>query len=87
MKRKEVTFLSVLGMAVLITIMTTSMSFAAPALALGHFNKPSGLADFGGLPTNDKTNDFGGLDKDHSSGYDTFLDGTNSAISGLMKKK
>ena len=83
MKRKEVTFLSVLGMAVLITIMTTSMSFAAPALALGHFNKPSGLADFGGLPTNDKTNDFGGLDKDHSSGYDTFLDGTNSAISGF----
>ena len=83
MKRKEVTFLSVLGMAVLITIMTTSMSFAAPALALGHFNKTSGLADFGGLPTNDKTNDFGGLDKDHSSGYDTFLDGTNSAISGF----
>ena len=83
MKRKEATFLSMLGMAVLITIMTTSMSFAAPALALGHFNKSSGLADFGGLPTNDKTNDFGGLDKDHSSGYDTFLDGTNSAISGF----
>ena len=83
MKRKEATFLSMLGMAVLITIMTTSMSFAAPALALGHFKKPSGLADFGGLPTNDKTNDFGGLDKDHSSGYDTFLDGTNSAISGF----
>ena len=83
MKRKEATFLSMLGMAVLITIMTTSMSFAAPALALGDFNRPSGLADFGGLPTNDKTNDFGGLDKDHSSGYDTFLDGTNSAISGF----
>jgi hypothetical protein len=83
MKRNEATFLSMLGMAVLITIMTTSMSFAAPALALGHFNKPSGLADFGGLPTNDKTNDFGGSDKDHSSGYDTFLDGTNSAISGF----
>ena len=83
MKRKEATFLSMLGMAVLITLMTTSMSFAAPALAQEHFNKPSGLADFGGLPTNDKTNDFGGLDKDHSSGYDTFLDGTNSAISGF----
>jgi hypothetical protein len=83
MKRKEATFLSMLGMTVLITLMTTSMSFAAPALAQGYFNKPSGLADFGGLPTNDKTNDFGGLDKDHSSGYDTFLDGTNSAISGF----
>ena len=83
MKRKEATFLSMLGMAVLITIMTTSMSFAAPALALGHFNKPSGLADLGGLPMNDKTNDFGGLDKDHSSGYDTFLDGTSGALSGF----
>ena len=80
MKRKEATFLSMLSMGVLITIMTTSMSLATPALAL---EQPGGLADFGGLPTNDKTNDFGGLDKDHSSGYDTFLDGTNSAISGF----
>jgi hypothetical protein len=83
MKRKESTFLSVLGMALLVTVMTTLLSLAAPALALGQFNTPSGSADFSGLPTNKKTNDLGGLDKDHSSGYDTLLDGTNSAISGF----
>ncbi|CAN5216596.1 hypothetical protein BH18THE2_BH18THE2_07870 [soil metagenome] len=84
MKTKEATFLLMLGIGALITIMTTSMSFAAPALALGHFNKPSGLADFGGLPTNDKTSGIGGhLDNDHKSGYDTFLDGTSGALSGF----
>jgi hypothetical protein len=84
MKTKEATFLSMFGMGVLITIMTTSMSFASPASALGHFNKPSGLADFGGLPTTDKTSDIGGhLDNDHKSGYDTFLDGTSGALSGF----
>ena len=51
---------------------------------LGHFNKPSGLADLGGLSTSDKTSGFGGhLDNDHKSGYDTFLDGTSGALSGF----
>jgi hypothetical protein len=69
MKRKQTTTsLALFGMALLATVMTTSISYATPASALSHFNKPNGLADFGGLPMSDKTTDFGGLlDKDGAS--------------------
>ncbi|HEV2875898.1 MAG TPA: hypothetical protein VGW09_01330, partial [Nitrososphaeraceae archaeon] len=79
-KKQTTTTLALVGMAILTTLMTTTINYATPASALGHFEEPNGLADFSGLPTSDKTSEFDGLlDKDHRSGYDTFLDGTSGA--------
>ena len=67
-----------LGKVVLATVMPT------PALVLSYFDKPSGIADLGGLPTSDKTSDlWGHLDNDHKRGYDTFLDETSGVLSGF----
>ena len=83
-KKQTTTTLALVGMAILTTVMTTTINYATPASALGHFEEPNGLADFSGLPTSDKTSEFDGLlDKDHRSGYDTFLDGTSGALSGF----
>jgi hypothetical protein len=82
-KKQTTTTLALVGMAILSTVMTTTIN-VTPASALGHFKEPNGLADFSGLPMSDKTSDFDGLlDKDHRSGYDTFLDGTSGALSGF----
>lgn len=83
-KKQTTTTLALVGMAILTTVMTTTINYVTPASALGHFKEPNGLADFSGLPMSDKTSDFDGLlDKDHRSGYDTFLDGTSGALSGF----
>ena len=83
-KKQTTTTLALVGMAILTTVMTTTINYVTPASALGHFKEPNGLADFSGLPMNDKTSEFDGLlDKDHRSGYDTFLDGTSGALSGF----
>ena len=83
-KKQTTTTLALVGMALLTTIMTTTINYVTPASALGHFKEPNGSADFSGLPMNDKTSEFDGLlDKDHRSGYDTFLDGTSGALSGF----
>src|SRR5918999_493035 len=83
-KKQTTTTLALVGMALLTTVMTTTINHVTPASALGHFKEPNGLADFSGLPMNDKTSEFDGLlDKDHRSGYDTFLDGTSGALSGF----
>ena len=83
-KKQTTTTLALVGMAILTTVMTTTLNYVTPASALGHFKEPNGLADFSGLPMNDKTSEFDGLlDKDHRSGYDTFLDGTSGALSGF----
>src|ERR671911_229492 len=83
-KKQTTTTLALVGMAILTTVMTTTINYVTPASALGHFKEPNGLSDFSGLPMNDKTSEFDGLlDKDHRSGYDTFLDGTSGALSGF----
>ena len=83
-KKRTTTTLALVGMAILTTVMTTTINYVTPASALGHFKEPNGLADFSGLPMSDKTSDFDGLlDKDHRSGYDTFFDGTSGALSGF----
>jgi hypothetical protein len=67
-KKQTTTTLALVGMALLTTVMTT-INYVTPASALGHFKEPNGLADFSGLPMNDKTSEFDGLlDKDHRSG-------------------
>jgi hypothetical protein len=50
-KRQTRTSLAIVGMAVLATMVTTTISHAQPASALGHSNKPNGLSDFLGLPS------------------------------------
>ena len=83
-KKQTTTTLALVGMAILTTVVTTTINYVTPASALGHFKEPNGLFDFSGLPMNDKTSEFDGLlDKDHRSGYDTFLDGTSGALSGF----
>ena len=83
-KKQTTTTLALVGMAILTTVVTTTINYVTPASALGHFKEPNGLSDFSGLPMNDKTSEFDGLlDKDHRSGYDTFLDGTSGALSGF----
>lgn len=83
-KKQTTTTLALVGMAILTTVMTTTINYVTPASALGHFKESNGLADFSGLPMNDKTSEFDGLvGKDHRSGYDTFLDGTSGALSGF----
>ena len=83
-KKQTTTTLALVGMAILTTVMITTINYVTPASALGHFDEPNGLADFSGLPISDKTSDFDGLlDKDHRSGYDTYLDGTSGALSGF----
>lgn len=83
-KKQRTTTLALVGMAILTTVMTTTINYVTPASALGHFEEPNGLADFSGLSTSDKTSEFDGLlDNDHRSGYDTFLDGTSGALSGF----
>lgn len=47
-RRQTRTSLAIVGMAVLATMVTTTISHAHPALALGHSNKPDGLTDFVG---------------------------------------
>src|ERR671916_2720045 len=83
-KKQTTTTLALVSMAILTTVMTTTINYVTPASALGHFEEPNGLADFSGISTSDKTSEFDGLlDKDHRSGYDTFLDGTSGALSGF----
>jgi hypothetical protein len=83
-KKQTTTTLALVGIAILTTVMTATINYVTPASALGHFEEPNGLADFSGLPMSDKTSEFDGLlDKDHRSGYDTFLDGTSGALSGF----
>jgi hypothetical protein len=83
-KKQTTTTLALVGMAILTTVMTATINYVTPASALGHFEEPNGLADFSGLPMSDKTSELDGLlDKDHRSGYDTFLDGTSGALSGF----
>src|ERR687895_360203 len=83
-KKQTTTTLALVGMALLTTVMITTINYVTPASALGHFDEPNGLADFSGLPISDKTSDFDELlDKDHRSGYDTYLDGTSGALSGF----
>jgi hypothetical protein len=82
-KKQATTTLALVGITMLTTVMTTTINYVMPASALGHFEEPNGLADFSELPTSDKTSEFDGLDKNHRSGYDTFLDGTMGALSGF----
>lgn len=84
MIREETTMLAIFATVVMTTAMISSMTFATPALALGHFNEPSGLTAFGGLPEYTTSDMSGFPDEDNNSGYDTFLDGgTNNALSGF----
>lgn len=53
MTRQIRTSLAIVGMAVLATMVTTAISHAHPALALGHSNKPDGLTDFLGRSLSD----------------------------------
>jgi hypothetical protein len=83
-KKQTTTTLALAGMAILTTVMTTTINYVTPASALGHFEEPNGLVEVSGLPTSDETSVFDGLlDKDHRSGYDTYLDGTSGALSGF----
>jgi hypothetical protein len=49
--------MALVGMAVLATVITTSISFVAPVTAVDHFDKPDGLAEITGLPISDKAID------------------------------
>jgi hypothetical protein len=75
-------------MAVLATVMVTSISLATPVTAVGHFDKPDGLADFSGLPISDRSIDLKGLLgkdlKSESEGLPYGEDGsTASAVGGF----
>jgi hypothetical protein len=52
-RRQTRTSLAIVGMAVLATMVTTTISHAHPALALGHSNNPDGLTDFLGRSLSD----------------------------------
>jgi hypothetical protein len=58
-KKQTSMSIALVGMAVLATVMTTSISFAMPVAALGH--EPNGMADFSGHPIDDKTIGLEGL--------------------------
>jgi hypothetical protein len=60
-RKQTLTSLAIVGMAVLATVMVTSISLATPVTAVGHFDKPDGLADSSGLPISDKSIDLKGL--------------------------
>jgi hypothetical protein len=80
MNKRETIVRAIFVMAILTIAMTaTGMSFVGPALAVGHFGKPSGLPTIDGLPTNDMTRSLGGiLDK---------VEGYNNALSGFPADK
>jgi hypothetical protein len=60
-REQTLTSLDLVGLAVLATVMITSIGFASPVAAVGHFDKSDDLADFSGLPTSDNAIDLKGL--------------------------
>lgn len=60
-RKQTLTSLTLAGTTVLATLIIASISIATPVTAIGHFDKPDGLADFSGLPTSDNGIDLNGL--------------------------
>jgi hypothetical protein len=75
-RRQTRTSLAIVGMAVLATMVTTTISHAQPASALGHSNKPDGLSDFLGLPLS-------GIEELLTKGGSNFPDPNGGGLSQL----
>jgi hypothetical protein len=87
-RKQTITSLALAGMAVLATVIITSISLATPVTAIGHFDNPDGLSDLSGLPTSDKSIDLkallGKALKSESEGLpDSGDSSTASAVGGF----
>lgn len=84
-RKRTLTSLALLGMAVMATVMMTSISLPTPVAAVTHFDKPDGLADFSGLPTSDKSLDLKGLlGKALKSESEALPDGEDSSTASAV---
>ena len=84
-RKQTLTSFALVGMAVLATAMTTSISFVMPVAAVDHFDKPGGLADSSGLPMGDKSIDLKGLlDKALKSESQGLPDGEDSSTASAV---
>ena len=75
-RRQTRTSLAIVGMAVLATMVTTAISHAHPALALGHSNKPDGSSGILGLPLS-------GIEELLNKGGSNFPDPNGGGLSQL----